>query len=328
MKIKKNILKKVLLMCQINNECGKKMNSPQTVRGECCAKPSVSKNIKQYLLLGICFFGTIFTIRAQIYDCFLFYNELELLTIRLHELYDHVDKFVLVESEETFRGNPKPLYYQENKHLFEKFADKIIHVIVKGHYQAKNPKEYWQAWEREAFQRDQIMRGLIDCDDKDIIIISDVDEILRPQSIGRIQTMLHEMPAAVNSKCITCIHVLYRYFFNRLSTKFIPNYGAMAVYYFEVKKYSPQYFRNIRTNRPFKIVNAGWHFTSMGGIDAIVSKLSAYAASHLDTPENRDWELLKKEINEMPLVPIDETFPRHIYENQEYYRSKGFIDAL
>ena len=47
---------------------------------------------------------------AQIYDCFLFFNELEILDIRLHEMYEHVDKFVLVESVETFRGNLKPLY--------------------------------------------------------------------------------------------------------------------------------------------------------------------------------------------------------------------------
>lgn len=45
---------------------------------------------------------------ARIYDCFLFFNELEILDVRLHELYDHVDKFVIVESVETFRGNPKP----------------------------------------------------------------------------------------------------------------------------------------------------------------------------------------------------------------------------
>ena len=96
---------------------------------------------------------------AKIYDCFLFYNELEILNIRLHEMYDHVDKFVLVESEETFRGGPKPLYYQENKHLFEKFADKIIHVIIEGHYEPQNPREYWKVWEREHFQRDQIIAG-------------------------------------------------------------------------------------------------------------------------------------------------------------------------
>ena len=52
---------------------------------------------------------------AKIYDCFLFFNELEILDIRLHELYDHVDKFVLVESLETFRGKQKPLYFTENR---------------------------------------------------------------------------------------------------------------------------------------------------------------------------------------------------------------------
>ena len=56
----------------------------------------------KYLLISLIFLVPVFS-PAQIYDCFLFYNELELLNIRLYELYDHVDKFVLVESEETFR---------------------------------------------------------------------------------------------------------------------------------------------------------------------------------------------------------------------------------
>ena len=65
----------------------------------------------------------------QVYDCFPFFNELELLEVRLGELYDHVDKFVIVECTETYRGKPKPLYYAENKNRFEKFSDKIIHIV-------------------------------------------------------------------------------------------------------------------------------------------------------------------------------------------------------
>src|SRR3972149_880785 len=69
--------------------------------------------------------------RPKIYDCVLFFNEPELLEIRLNELYPHVDKFVIVETIENFQGKLKPLYYEENKFLFEKFADKIIHIPLK-----------------------------------------------------------------------------------------------------------------------------------------------------------------------------------------------------
>ena len=51
----------------------------------------------------------------MIYDCFPFFNELELLEMRLHELSGVVDKFVLVEATRTFTNKPKPLYFQENQ---------------------------------------------------------------------------------------------------------------------------------------------------------------------------------------------------------------------
>ncbi len=44
----------------------------------------------------------------KIYDCFTFYNELDLLELRLQELYDHVNYFVLVEGNRTFQNNSKP----------------------------------------------------------------------------------------------------------------------------------------------------------------------------------------------------------------------------
>ena len=54
----------------------------------------------------------------MIYDTFMFFNELELLELRLNELNGVVDKFVLVEATRTFTNKPKPLYYAENKQRF------------------------------------------------------------------------------------------------------------------------------------------------------------------------------------------------------------------
>ena len=45
----------------------------------------------------------------MIYDCFCFFNELDLLEIRLNELNPVVDKFVLVEATMTHNGDKKPL---------------------------------------------------------------------------------------------------------------------------------------------------------------------------------------------------------------------------
>ena len=66
----------------------------------------------------------------KIYDCFNFFNELDLLEIRLNTLKDSVDYFVIVESNVTHSGQFKPLYYEENKERFKSFEDKIIHYVV------------------------------------------------------------------------------------------------------------------------------------------------------------------------------------------------------
>jgi hypothetical protein len=65
-----------------------------------------------------------------VFDSFIFFNELDLLEMRLNILNDVVDYFVLTESPFTVSGNEKPLYYQENKDRFGKFNDKIVHYIT------------------------------------------------------------------------------------------------------------------------------------------------------------------------------------------------------
>ena len=66
--------------------------------------------------------------KPQIIDAFMFNNELDVLNFRLHELTDYVDKFVIYENCWTFSGNKKPLYFEDNKEMFSKFSDKIVHI--------------------------------------------------------------------------------------------------------------------------------------------------------------------------------------------------------
>src|SRR5690348_11983472 len=117
-------------------------------------------------------------VQAKIYDCFTFYNEVELLEIRLEELDPVVDFFVLVEAKETFKGNNKPLHFEEVKEKFAKFSSKILHVKVSNAYPTDNP------WKREAYHRNQIMRALKNCKKEDVILISDADEIVKASAIA------------------------------------------------------------------------------------------------------------------------------------------------
>ena len=106
----------------------------------------------------------------KIWDCFNFYNELDLLELRLEELYDVVDHFVLCENTVTHMGDDKPLYFEENKERYSKYLDKIVHVVVddmKGKGRAYIDIE----------QKNRCIDGLSDCTRDDLIIYSDLDEI-------------------------------------------------------------------------------------------------------------------------------------------------------
>lgn len=115
----------------------------------------------------------------MIYDCFQFFNELDMLKIRLNVMSPIVDKFVISEATETFSGLKKPLYYEENKEMFAEFADKIIHVVV-------DDTPEGDTHDRDTFQKNAVTRGLKDCTDEDIIIFSDLDEIPNPEKIKEI----------------------------------------------------------------------------------------------------------------------------------------------
>ena len=96
----------------------------------------------------------------MIYDCFSFFNELDLLEIRLATLDRVVDRFVISESNFTHRGIPKPLYYKDNESRFAKFRSKIIHVVSpdpEDPERAKSDVEY--GWICENRQRNATIRA-------------------------------------------------------------------------------------------------------------------------------------------------------------------------
>ena len=116
----------------------------------------------------------------KLLDTFIFYNELDLLLYRLSTLYDVIDHFVIVESTLTFTGKQKPLYYQENISKFERFSDKIIYILVDDLIEEKNINiKNKDQWRNEYHQRNSIDKGisLLNLNNDDLIIISDVDEI-------------------------------------------------------------------------------------------------------------------------------------------------------
>lgn len=253
-----------------------------------------------------------FSCFAKIYDCFPFFNEIELLQIRLHELSDVVDYFVLVESIETQRGHPKRLFFEENKQEFHPYLHKIIHIII----DEMHPE--FGLWERENYQRNAILRGLAQCKKKDLILISDVDEIPRKEFIPYIKKEMERRSAeAIAFQCR-----LYRYHLNRSPPE---NYfwdGTVATTYSRIAAKSPQYYRD-RRSKFWSFKEAGWHFTWMGGKERYKQKMTSVVEGTDDwMPSDEDVEGLFRTV---PIVPLDSSFPAYILEHEQELRALDFI---
>lgn len=270
----------------------------------------------------------------MIYDCFTFFNELDLLEIRLNVLADAVDKFVLVEMTKTHQGRPKPLYYHENKERFKKFHSKIIHIAVNSCPVLEN------SWAYENYQRNGIARGLNQCACDDVIMISDVDEIPNPQ---KILTHLPSKGVSVflqnffyyylNWQCQnekiwkwgTKI-MRYSFFLNGLDAFTFPP----SVYLVEAlnSKTTPNKIRLYPQAVP--ISDGGWHFSYLGGVQQIVLKIQSFSHQEFNRPEYLDvqeleniiargGDILKRPKYHFKAVKIDQTFPFYIRRNQDKF---------
>ena len=111
----------------------------------------------------------------KIYDCFQFFNEDTVLDLRLNILHDQVDFFIIVESTTNHQGKEKKLNFDINK--FQKFKEKIIYIVVDDTLESIKKPHLGQNSLVERHQRNSISRGLKNCSDDDLVIISDVDEI-------------------------------------------------------------------------------------------------------------------------------------------------------
>ena len=246
----------------------------------------------------------------KIYDCFIFFNELDLLELRLNILNDSVDYFVLVESAITFQGKDKEFIFEKNKDRFAEFNNKIIYFkVAKYCYDFSqlpyidNPKtsdefvlnkifrfidecphfhkkeQFW--WGNDFFQRECIWRALADAKPAkdDLILISDVDEIPNPDVI-----IAYKSKLLVNMLVCLRQHE-YCYYLN-----YFHNSDWVGTCCFLYGKFENTSLNAIRfsTKRqeglsPIIIDNGGWHFTSMGDIDAIKIKIQSWGHKEYNT---------------------------------------------
>ena len=253
----------------------------------------------------------------KIYDCFLFFNELELLEIRLNVLNDYVDYFVLVESTKTFSNKDKELHYQKNKPLFKKFDKKIIHIIIDEHPKFDNTKDaFGDVWHYDHFQRNQITRGLVSAKEEDLILLSDLDEIVNP-------LLISELKKEKNIVALSFLTFYYYINYLRKETWYAPKVFRKK----HLKKFTPQQIRD--WSGPIKVYpKGGWHFSFLGGEERIKYKIKSYAHQQYNNKEV--FENITKNINEgkdifnrgteMKIIDINNLFPEYIVKNQNKYK--------
>jgi len=278
----------------------------------------------------------------KIYDCFLFFNEIDLLKLRMNILKDEVDHFVIVESTSTFTSKDKQLWFQENREEFGEFKDKIIHVVVDD-----SPSQFCNinygsdeltnkilkhvdestGWDRnnaghtqwgvETYQRECMIRGLVDCNDDDIIIISDLDEIPNPDKVSELREITHDDFYEFKQK-------MYCYYVNLLKES---NWsGPKVCTYKRLKDISINHLRqNKFTNNT--VMDGGWHFSFFGGADKVKEKIEAYSHQEYNNAyikeniaaniENGIDPFFRGTLTE---VVIDDSYPKYILDNLDKYK--------
>lgn len=279
---------------------------------------------------------------GKIYDTFNFFNELDLLEIRLNILDEFVDHFVIVEASVTHSGKEKPFYYEENKERFSRFKDKIINLKVMDtpnhfnnlkntddetlnkifHYINTQTNRFnrntQQDYGRDFFQKECIRRALTECKDDDIIIYSDLDEIPNPEIIKNLGEL------NLNDNIYRLNQDMYVYYLNVLKEH--NWFGSRILTYKKLKGLSLNEVRGDNT-LSVELKNGGWHFSFMGGKEMVKEKITSYSARDLASQKvvnsiesNMDNNIDPFFRGSMQVVKIDETYPDYILNNLDKYK--------
>lgn len=293
--------------------------------------------------------------RKRLFDCFTFFDELEVLELRLAELADVVYRFVLVEATLTFSGRPKPLVFMENRERFRPYLDKIEHVIL---IEDDFPKDTNSAWAREHFSRRAMLRGLTDASPDDFVLVSDVDEIPRPEVLSKV------LAASNAARQLTVFEsTCYVYYFNLkassrqpslvqaprlLQRRYCLDPQAVRAFKPRVGKsrrlawIEPQIL-GLRTwsrfGYPLQVrvePRSSWHFTYNGTPEQLRAKILAYSHTEKATPDIVDTDVIEKAVADRTYifdgaerfeeVPLGSELPRSLSNHPERWR-KGLTGA-
>ena len=260
----------------------------------------------------------------KIFDCFQYFNEAHIAELRFHILDKYVDYFVIVESTVNHQGKAKELSFDIKN--YSKFKNKIKYIVVDDTPEnIKIPHEGGESLV-EQHQRNSILKGLKNCDDNDLVILSDIDEIPDLEKLN----LFNKKNYAVFSQ------KMFMYKINLLNIDENNWHGSKICLKKNFK--SPQWLRNLKFKKyPFWrldklrniqiIDNGGWHFAYLQNPHDISKKIKSFAHGEYNKEHiaNEDRIKIKLERGEDVLergyrikkVDIDNTFPQYIIDNKD-----------
>lgn len=228
---------------------------------------------------------------TKVIDSFLFTHEFDLLELRLRLLWNHVDKFILMEGDHNFANQPKPMRFHEQAERFAWAKEKlevIQHVGKFKDYQGELsvPGELYVEHQHRQYLYDTVKS--MSFDEDDILLISDVDEIPSREAINWFKEADFESPTL-------CKQEFYYYnikchrgkkWDGTIASRFGYNLGSIGSQ------------RGRRNKMPFIDENCGWHFAHFFDTDGIREKLKHSSHQGYNDKEFNSDEHLKKCIQE------------------------------
>jgi beta-1,4-mannosyl-glycoprotein beta-1,4-N-acetylglucosaminyltransferase len=246
----------------------------------------------------------------------MFYNEFDMLRLRLHELYDVVDGFVVSECNRTMNNEAKPFYLTDNLKDFDEFKNKLV-VLVNTLNENEDP------WHKEFKLRNSAVQHIkFMAQPTDLVLVSNMDEIISADAVKTLKDNDDVTYTKFEQK-------LCYYWLNCVAA--IPWHGPSAVSF----KYINDYFKfmYIKRDAPFQLVpNGGFHFSYLGGPEAIFDKMKTFAHCNEDFVKqfvNLDWikkciveprDLFNRPEIKLSFVNVDSSYPKYIRDNIEYFK--------
>lgn len=237
--------------------------------------------------------------KRKVYDLFLVNTELDWLEIRLNTTYAFVDYFVIVEGRRTFTGLPKPLFVKDNWAALALYHAKIIY------HELDYPADFHPTspWEYEDMQRgamfSQVFPGLVGViDDRaphdgDVLVVADVDEIVRPEALLVLRTCAFPRRLTLRSR--------FYYYSFQFAHRGADWAHPQATTFHGLRKGATILPHNLRVGDGGNLVsywwqkdelwNAGWHCSScFATVGEVLRKMESFSHAGLNAPEFRDVE--------------------------------------